>query len=616
MRLIVSLGAATLLQLPIMYAKVIPIPRAALLKGRDYWTDVEWPPSPTSTMASISPATASECSLSTGTYMTSGTVTATQQTSSRPQFTSTMTSTCTACTTLESIYDYIEPADYDPTDDAGGEDTLLFMQDEIYTLVPDAGIEFDCPDDLFTMYFDESVVINGTLQDWGETFESGIMLIPNNWTSYCGDISDWTLYGYSDPDVEFSDADEQNEYFESVRDPQVQYVVVVLHQLVEVNWLNRSLTFEAYADDFRAVIGALTTAPEEYDYFTPGPIGNTTDDVDFFETGLQRRDVPRKSPIVKRGGVGDLAGLIKAIPGLGKVAPDALKTGFDLVNQGIKMINLRDLTNGPKDSNPFTNKDVSISLDLSKLPQYPGWGGFTYQLYQFYFEGNYWAELWRTAVAGGNNQASVSVVTSSQPYTGTFSTSTGTSTSASSSGSTSATTTYSSTAAIPSCTWAPNKQPLDKQSSWKDIFKVDAEKLVTTGQLPFPLRLLDIPGVVRAGFEAKDALVSAHQVLKHFTILPRSSTTTATTVSPVTAVPASTTTSLVATTTTGPADGVVLSGSTSTSSAAQVASSTPALAARQEFDTSFYDNCDGTYSFPRPLLPISYQAMIKLSVNL
>lgn len=234
---------ATLALISLVHAKVIPIPRSVLLKGREYWTNVTLSPSLTSTLSSASATT----------------------------------------TQSDSLYRHIDPEDYDADDYA--DDVLLFMQDELYSLLPDSGIEFDCPDNLFTMYFDESVVINGSLQEWGETFESGIMIIPNNWTSYCGDISDWTLYGYSDLDVVFSNSDEEAEYYDNINDPEVQYVIVVLHNLVDVNWLNKSITFEGYADDFRAIIGALTIAPEEYDYFTPGPIGNSTDDdIDFFDT--------------------------------------------------------------------------------------------------------------------------------------------------------------------------------------------------------------------------------------------------------------------------------------------------------------------------------------------
>ncbi|EXJ77125.1 hypothetical protein A1O3_10283 [Capronia epimyces CBS 606.96] len=548
MRAVAWLAALPLL--PCISAKVIPIPRSRLLKDRDSWIDVTLSASPRTTL------TPSNSWMST---------------------TSTATSTTTAQSgSGSSSYQYIEPSDYNAEDYA--DDVLLFLQDELYTLLPDSGIEFDCPDNYFTMYFDESVAINGSLQEWGETFESGIMIIPNNWTSYCGDISDWTLYGYSDPDVVFSDNDEETQYYDTIRDPDVQYVVVVLHDLVEVNWLNRSMTFEAYADDFRAIIGALNTAPEEYDYFSPGPIANSTEDeIDFFNPDVKRRDLSGVHSLSKRAGVADLVKVVKILPTLSKLTPDVIKNAVTLVNQSFRISHINDLQTGSL-KNQFTDQVVNIDLDLSALPQHPEWTGFSYRLYQFYYRGSYWVELWRTALPDGNTNNNNPGGPSSVPTTATTATTT-----------TTTTTTSLSAPSPPFCSWSPNKEPLDKDSGtwWKQLFKIDVEKLSTTGEIPFPLKLLDLPGVVRAGKEARDAISSAQQVLKRFTIL--SSSTTSTTVGA-----AVTTTALALTSTTAVATTSATGDTALPTSTAAVATSQPtqALAARQDSETSFYDNCD------------------------
>lgn len=527
-------------------AKVIPIPRSRLLKGREYWIDVTLPGSPTSTLTSTSSGTT--------TISTSASATITQP---------------------GSPYQYIDPNDYNAGDYA--DDVLLFMQDELYTLSPGTGIEFDCPDNYFTMYFDESVAINGTLQEWGETFESGVMIIPNDWTSYCGDISDWTLYGYSDPDVVFDNTDEETEYYNNIRDPDVQYVVVVLDTLVEVNWLNRTITFEAYADDFRAIIGALNTAPEEYDYFTPGPIGNSTEgEIDFFDTSVKRRDLSSVHSLSKRAGAADLIKVIKILPTLARPTVEIVRDYITIVNQGLRLSRIYDIQHGSLEKQ-FTNPDVSFDLDFSRLSNYAGWEGFNYHLYQFFYEGQYWVELWRTRIEGGNNNNNGGSSSTPPPTSIPHSTTT-----------TTTTTTTGGTATPPSCSWRPDKEPLNKESGtwWKKLFKIDAEKLITTGDVGYPFKLLDVPGIVRTGKEAQDAISSAQQVLKRFTILSSTMTGTSTSTSSLTI-----TSSNVATTS---SSGGTVATSTTGAPAVATTQAIQDLTARQDSDTSLYDNCYGT----------------------
>ncbi|RVX73154.1 hypothetical protein B0A52_02281 [Exophiala mesophila] len=486
-----------------VYAKVIPVRDRQLLKRGNDWLDFTIPtllPTATSTWltgessTTTSPWLTSESSMTTTTAVTISTMSS----SSPPPFES------------------ISPEDYDDDDD-NDNDMLVYLQEELYLLGPDMGIQFDCPDNELTLYFDEDLPINGTLQEWGETFESGVIIIPNDWVSYCGDISDWTLLGYSDPDVVFVDHDEEERYYEAINDPDMQFVVVVLHDLLNVNWLNRTITYEAYADDFRAVVGSLDTAPEEYDYFAPGPIGNASErNIDFYQPRNVRRDLPIAHQFSKRG-IADIFGVVKSIPSLAKPTIQTIENTVILVNQGMKIMYINDMQQKTLD-NAFNTPDVTVDLDLSKLPQMPGWEGFTYKLYQFYQDGKYWVELWRT------RDPRVTITSSSPPFT---TTNPPTTTITTTPGSTS-----SPSGPQATCAFRRDKEPRDRESGtwWKQLFKIDAEKLITTGDIPFPLKLLDIDGLKRAEAKAEEALSSASQILKRFTILS-SSTTTSTEVS-------------------------------------------------------------------------------------
>lgn len=478
-----------------VYAKVIPVRDRWHLKRGNDWYDITFPTLPSTT---------------TATWLTSESST-----------TSAVTTT-TISSSSPSPFEPISPDDYDDDDD-NDDDMLLYLQQELYLLGPDMGIQFDCPDNELTLYFDDDLAINGTLQEWGETFESGIVIIPNDWVSYCGDISDWTLLGYSDPDVVFVDHNEEEEYHRNINDPDMQYVVVVLHDMLSVNWLNRTITFEAYADDFRAVVGSFDTTPDDYDYFTPGPIGNSTErNIDFYQPRNTRRNLPSTHQFTKRG-VADIFNVVKTIPSLAKPTIETIKNTVTLVNQGMKIIYIKDLQQQTLE-NAFNSPDVTLDLDLSKLPQMPGWEGFTYKLFQFYEQGKYWVELWRTP------DPRVTVTSTSPPRTTTNPPTTTTTMSLGS-------TTSSPSGPQPTCAFRRDKEPRDRDSGtwWKQLFKIDAEKLVTTGDIPFPIKLLDIDGLKRAEAKAEEALSSANQVLKRFTILSSSTSTSTQVVSTTTA---------------------------------------------------------------------------------
>ncbi|KAK5193374.1 hypothetical protein LTR99_006926 [Exophiala xenobiotica] len=453
-------------------------------------------------------------------------------TSATVSFTSTINQLPSSSSTTTACYSSVPATNTtvdEDQDDANGDDALLYLQRELYLLSPDTGIEFDCPDSNLTLYFDATIFNNVRLQEWGNTFEGGILIIPNNWTSYCGDISDWTLFGHEGEGFNFTNASEEAAYFEAIDDPSVQYAVVVLHDLLEVDNDNVSITFDAYADDFRAVLGSLSATSADLDLFTPGPIGNTTvseiDDEDSSDdlNGYGLADLTKRSDLAKRG-VPDLSKIIKIIPALTKAVGPSFEQTIRTLQLGMTLLRVKDLQPGTQ--NPFSDPELTYTLDLTSLPLQPGFEGYTYDLYQFFYRGQYWSEIWRTV----NPKYSPPAVTQGNP-----------STSPPGPSLTTATTSSSSTVSVaqPSCSWSGDKQPLNKPSTgWKDMFKIDAEKLVTTGELPLPLKILNrTDDVVTVASQVMDVFSSARSVLTHVTIL---SSTTATSSSP-TALAASTT---------------------------------------------------------------------------